>query len=86
MPHALVAFVGIEKPAKTIGNRLAGMKIIAAGLGGPVGLRAVVQFHGSQRRLHFFFAEQSVVAEGFVPLCQMFEIGIDAAIAECGGS
>jgi hypothetical protein len=50
-----------------------------------VGLRAIGEFHRSQRRLHFFFAEQRVIAKCVVPLFEISEIRIDAAISlRCG--
>ena len=39
-------FIGIEEPAEAVGDGLAGMEIVIVGFEGPVGLGAIVKFHG----------------------------------------
>ena len=73
MRHALVAPVGIEKPAKTVTHGcLFKLRRTAGGL------------HRRQSRPHFGFGEQSVVAQGAVPLRQVVKRRINSAVAEYG--
>ena len=60
-------------------------KIIAVGFPGPVRLRAIVEFHRRQRGRHFHRSQERVLAQRFVPLCQVLQVRIHAAVAECGG-
>ena len=62
------------------------MQIVVPWVFGPVRVGAIGEFHRNQRGLHFFFAEQSVVRDGRIPLREIFQIGIDAAITERRGS
>src|SRR5579864_5614961 len=82
MPHARAAVVRIEEPSKAIGNGLAWMEVVIVRLCRPMRLRAVAEFHWNYRGLHFFFAQQRVLPQGVVPFCEVFEVGIDAAIAK----
>src|SRR3974377_1858619 len=85
VPHPGVALVGIEEPAEAVGNGLAGCGIVASKLGGPVSFGAVVEFHGSEGDSHFPLAQQGVFLQRLVPLCQVFQVGVDAAVTRCRG-
>src|SRR6266704_4168971 len=85
VPHAPAPLIRIEKPAEAVGNGLAGMQIVIVWVRRPDGFRAVVEAHGRQCRLKFFFAQQSVIAESVVPLGEIFETRIDATVAQRGG-
>ena len=62
------------------------MQIVVVGFHRPVRLGAIVEFDGRSSGLKFLFTEQSVLAKCVVPPGEIFEIRIDAAIAErCGG-
>ena len=58
------------------------MEIVVVGLLWPVSLGPIREFHGRERGLKFLFVEQRVIAQSVVPLGEIFEIRIDAAIAE----
>ena len=65
MPHARAALEGIEKPSKSVRDRL----------------RSIVQLYRGQRHLCFRFAQEGVAFERAIPLRQVFEIRINTAIA-----
>src|SRR6266581_5199832 len=78
VPHALVSLIRGKKPAEAVGDGLAGVQIVVPWVFGPVRVGAIGEFHRNQGGLHFFFAEQSVVRDGRIPLREIFQIRVDA--------
>ena len=86
VPHAGMAFVGVQKPAKAVGDRLAWSEVVAVAVFGPMRLAAVGERDRRKSTQHLLLAEQCVFLKRFVPLPEIRHIRIDSAVPERRGS
>jgi len=82
VPHAGPAIIRIQEPAETVRHRLARIEIVVARGGRPARPRAVRELHGCQRRLHFSLCQQGMILQRRIPLGEVLEIRVDAAVAQ----
>ena len=84
VPHAWMPVERIQKPAETVADRFPRGQIVAIGFAWPMGLRTIDELNRRDSGSKLGFAEERVLLEGFVPLCHVAQVRIDAAITQRG--
>src|SRR5579859_1098133 len=82
VPRASAAFVRVQKPSESVGDRFARIQIIAPGLRWPMWFRSIEEPYRHLARLHLFPVEQTTISQRQVPFRQIHDIGIDATVAQ----
>src|SRR5574341_932095 len=75
----------IQKPSESVEDRLAGSQVVSARRKRPAGLVAGSKFDRHKRRVHLFLAQQHVFLQSLIPLRQIGQVRIHAAIAQSRG-